>query len=122
MIDVSLEQQPAIESTEAYKELMHRVGKRSTKIPAELLVPDVLEMVPAQEWAVRVEALDALLRRLEAIKRDELRIDTRPGQGQVLGAYTTRRRGAGARPYQTVVSSIDPIDARCDCPDFVKNS
>ena len=56
------------------------------------------------------------------LKRDELRIDARPDDGAVLGAYATRRRGSGARPYQTVLSAIDPIEARCDCPDFVKNS
>ena len=66
--------------------------------------------------------MDALLRRLEALKRDELRIDSRPAGGAVLGAYTTRRRGSGARPYQTVLSAVDPIEARCDCPDFLKNS
>src|SRR5207249_2674684 len=29
---------------------------------------------------------------------------------------------SGVRPYRTILSGIDPIEARCDCPDFVKNS
>jgi superfamily II DNA or RNA helicase len=121
MID-TIEIVPAVETTEAYQALMQRVGRRSALIPADILVRHVLRMVPAEEWPVRVEAMDALLRRLEAIKRDELRIDTRPVDGQVLGAYTTRRRGSGARPYQTILHAAEPIEARCDCPDFIKNS
>jgi superfamily II DNA or RNA helicase len=122
MTSATLDTGPAVEATEAYKELMQRVGRRSTKIPADLLVRHVLGVIPADEWPVRVEAMEALLRRLEAIRRDELRIDTRPGDGQVLGAYTTRRRGSAARPYQTILHAIRPIEARCDCPDFIKNS
>src|SRR6516225_8203352 len=124
MSSVTLELAPAaaVEASEAYKELLQRVGRKSSKIPADVLVRHVLRLVPAEEWPVRVEAMDALLRRLEGIKRDELRIDTRPGEGQVLGTYTTRRRGAGARPYHTILSAVEPIEARCDCPDFVKNS
>jgi superfamily II DNA or RNA helicase len=110
------------EETEAYRALVDRVGKRSARIPAGVLARHVMQCVPAEEWPTRVEAMDALLRRLEAIKRDELRIDTRPGDGRRLGAYTTRRRGSGARPYETIVSAIDPIEAGCNCPDFVKNS
>jgi hypothetical protein len=124
MIDALLEAEPnvAAEETEAYKSLLARVGRKSARIPAEVLVRHVLRAVPPQEWPVRVEAMDALLRRLEVLKRDELRIDSRPAEGAVLGAYTTRRRGSGARPYQTVLSAVEPIEARCDCPDFVKNS
>ena len=122
MIDALLEPELTAEETEAYKTLMQRVGRKSPKIPADVLVRQVLQVVPAEEWPVRVEAMDALLRRLDALKRDELRIDSRPSGGEVLGAYTTRRRGSGARPYQTVLSALEPIEARCDCPDFVKNS
>jgi superfamily II DNA or RNA helicase len=122
MIDAVLDSEPAVQETEAYKSLLARVGRKSTKIPADVMVRHVLQVVPATEWPVRVEAMDALLRRLEALKRDELRIDTRPGNGAVLGVYTTRRRGSGARPYQTVLSAVEPIEARCGCPDFLKNS
>jgi superfamily II DNA or RNA helicase len=121
-VTLELEPEAAVETSEAYKELLQRVGRKSPKIPADILVRHVLRVVPAEEWPVRVEAMDALLRRLEGIRRDELRIDTRPDDGQVLGTYTTRRRGSGARPYQTRLAAVEPIEARCDCPDFTKNS
>ena len=121
-IDPALALALPADQTEAYQTLLQRVGRKSLKIPADVLVRHVLRIVPPHEWPVRVEAMDALLRRLEAVKRDGLRIDTRPEDGHVLGAYATRRRNSGVRPYRTVVSGVDPIEARCDCPDFVKNS
>ena len=114
--------QTPLEEPEAYATLLARVGRKSPKIPADVLVRHVLRVIPAEEWPVRVEALDALLRRLESAKRDGLRIDSRPENGQALGAYATRRRGSTVRPYRTVLATVEPIDARCDCPDFVKNS
>ncbi len=104
MIDVALDREPAVEQTEAYQTLLARVGRKSPKIPADVLVRHVLRCVPAPEWPARVEAIDALLRRLESAKRDELRIEARPEDGQLLGAYATRRRQSGVRPYRTVLS------------------
>ena len=97
-----------VEETEAYKTLVARVGRNTTKIPAEILARHVLETVPAHEWPVRVEAMDALLRRLESARKDQLRIERRPEKGKVLGLYATRRRGSEARPYRTIVSGVDP--------------
>src|SRR5947209_12936506 len=96
--------------TEAYRTLLPRVGRKSPKIPADVLVRHVLGCVPPQEWPARVEALDALLRRLESARRDELRIDARPEDGRVLGSYATRRRKSDVRPYSTVLYGIDPIE------------
>ena len=121
-IVATLEASPHAEETEAYQTLLTRLGRKSPKIPPEVLVLNVLRCVPPQEWPARVEALDATIRRLESARRDELRIDTRPEGGRLLGTYTTRRRGAGVRPYHTLVTGIHPIEGRCDCPDFVKNS
>ena len=45
-----------------------------------------------------------------------------PADGRLLGFYLTRRTGSAARPYRTVLHGVDPIDARCNCPDFLKNS
>ncbi len=114
--------EPEPRTTEAYQTLLARVGRKSPGIPADLLVRQVLRCVPANEWPVRVEAMDALLRRLESGRRDELRVAARPDDGRVLGLYATRRKGSVGRPYRTVIAGIDPIDARCDCPDFPKNS
>src|SRR3954451_24152653 len=122
MNDTITEPEQDVEQTEAYQTLLARVGKKSPRIPAEALVRHVLRCVPPHEWPVRVEAMDALLRRLEGIKRDGLRISSRPEDGHVLGPYGTRRRNSGVRPYRTFMSGLEPIEARCDCPDFVKNS
>jgi superfamily II DNA or RNA helicase len=110
------------EVSEAYQTLVAQVGRKSPTIPAGLLVKHVLERVPADEWPTRVAAIDALLRRLESTRRDELRIESRPDKRRLLGLYTTRRRGSAVRPYQTVVTGVDPIEGRCGCPDFVKSS
>jgi hypothetical protein len=118
MIDIIAEP----ETTEAFKTLLSRMGRRALNIPAEVLVRHVLTNVPAEEWPVRSEAMDALLRRLDSVKRDELRIAASPTNGRRLGLYATRRRGSNARPYDTIVAGVDPIEGRCNCPDFLKNS
>ncbi|WP_165231512.1 DEAD/DEAH box helicase [Aquisphaera insulae] len=111
-----------IEEPEAFRVLVGLVGQKATRVPAEALARHVMAIVPAEEWAVRVEALDALLRRVAAARKDELRIEMRPEGGAVLGAYATRRKGSGSRPYQTVVAGVDPLAGRCDCPDYLKSS
>ena len=111
-----------VEETEAFATLVGRIGRNASKIPAEILARHVLDTVPAQEWPVRVEAMDALLRRLESGRKDELRIESRPEGGNVLGLYATRRRGSEARPYRTIASGVDPLKGRCDCPDYLRNS
>ena len=111
-----------VEETEAYQELMTRAGRRTGNIPADLMVRHVLACVPPHEWPTRVEAMDAVLRRLEAARKDSLRVEARPAEGRHLGLYVTRRPGSGSRPYRTILHGVDPIEGRCDCPDFVKNS
>ena len=87
MIDVTTNS----ETSEAFAELQSQVGRKSTKIPVEVLVLHVLDCVPAEEWPTRVAAMEALLRRLEFAHRDELRIDSRPDGQRMLGTYVTRR-------------------------------
>jgi superfamily II DNA or RNA helicase len=110
-----------VDETEAFRTLVGRVGRNATKIPTEILVRHVLKTVPSHEWPVRAEAMDALLRRLESGRKDELKIERRP-EGRVLGPYATRRRGSDARPYTTIVSGVEPVEGRCDCPDYLRNS
>ena len=112
----------AIEEMEAYQELLSQASKRTGKIRPEVLVRHVMTIVPAPEWPVRVEAMDALIRRIESIKQEKLRLESRPAEGRLLGIYATRRPGSGARPYRTLLLGVDPIEGRCDCPDFLKNS
>jgi superfamily II DNA or RNA helicase len=101
---------------------MARLNKRTGSIAPEILVRHVLQCVPPQEWPTRVEAADALLRRLDSSQRDKLRVESRPPGGKLLGPYATRRPGSGSRPYRTVLHGVNPLHGRCDCPDFVKNS
>ena len=75
------ELETAIEHSEAFETLLARVGRKSPVIPPEILVGHVMRCVPADEWPARLEAMDALLRRMESVKRDALRIDARPGEG-----------------------------------------
>ena len=107
-----------VAETEAYHELMTRAGRRTGNIPVDLMVRQVMACVPAYEWPTRVEAIEAVLRRLEAARKDSLRVEARPADGRHLGLYVTRRPGAGSRPYRTILLGVDPIDGRCDCPDF----
>lgn len=108
-------------TTEAYQELSAHVGRKSPELPTDLLVRHVLDLVPADEWPTRIAAMDAILRRLESSRREGLRVVDKPEKGRMLGLYTTKRKGASVRPYRTLLKGIDPIVARCDCPDFVKN-
>ncbi len=111
-----------VAETEAFATLVGRIGRNASRIPAEILARHIMETVPPQEWPVRVEAMDALLRRLDSGRKDELRIESRPEGGTVLGPYATRRRGSEARPYRTIVAGVDPLRGRCDCPDYLRNS
>jgi superfamily II DNA or RNA helicase len=122
MITTALEVDLSAQDSEAFATLVARVGRNAAKIPAEILAWHVVQTVPAQEWPVRAEAMDALIRRLESARKDELRIESRPERGRVLGLYATRRRGSDARPYRTIVSGVEPLRGRCDCPDYIKNS
>ena len=87
-----------VEETEAYQELMTRAGRRTGNIPAGLMVKNVLKCVPPHEWPTRVEALEAMPRRLEAARKDSLRVEARPAEGRHLGVYVTRARERGHAP------------------------
>ncbi|WP_165069435.1 DEAD/DEAH box helicase [Paludisphaera rhizosphaerae] len=107
---------------EAFQTLRGQVGAKSKPIPADLLASHVMTVVPVEEWPVRVDALDAVLRRLDSARKEDLRIKSRPEGGKILGLYATARKGANVRPYQTMLLGVDPIVGRCDCPDYLKNS
>ena len=98
MIETTMESTVPLDETEAFATLLGRIGRKATQIPAEVLVRHVLGIVPAHEWPVRVEAMEALLRRLESGHKDELRIEARPEEGKLLGLYATRRRGSESGP------------------------
>jgi hypothetical protein len=120
---------------EARLALLGAAGRRFGAIPAETIVEHILGMTEGADFAVREAALEALIRRWEFARRDELAVATRPGKGHVLGAYTTSaaapaertrrgqpRKSRRARPYTSVLERIRPIAGSCDCPDFLRSS
>ena len=113
---------PPADEQEAYQVLLSRAHRKTGAIPAELLVRHVLSTTTDADWPVKREALEALLRRMAFGKTDGLAIASRPAGGRLLGNYTTRRKGSSARPYQTLLLQVDPLDGSCDCPDFLRSS
>jgi superfamily II DNA or RNA helicase len=111
-----------VDDQEAYQVLLSRAHRKTGSIPPELLVRHVLSMTADADWPVKREAFEALLRRMSFGKTDGLGIASRPPGARLLGKYTTRRKGSSARPYQTLLLQIDPLDGSCDCPDFLRSS
>ncbi|MBI5836185.1 MAG: DEAD/DEAH box helicase [Candidatus Eisenbacteria bacterium] len=111
-----------IEDTEAFATLRSLAHGKTLAVPESLLVKHILQLTRQADWPVQRAAMEALLRRCASVKDDELRIATRPRGGVVLGLYTTRRARGTARPYTTLLDSIDPIRGSCDCPDFLRSS
>jgi hypothetical protein len=116
-----------VDLSETRKTLLEASHRRFGRIPAELLVDHVLATTQGADFPVRQAALDALRRRWDFAKRDELVVASRPAQGAMLGVYTTARKKAGrrardARPYHTLLASLEPLRGSCDCPDFVTSS
>ncbi|WP_165251705.1 SNF2-related protein [Paludisphaera soli] len=107
---------------EALEGLRTQLGRKGGSIPADLLVGHVMKIVPGDEPMIRVDAVDALARRLDSARKEELKVESRPADGRALGLYGTKRKGSSARPYRTLIRGVDPIDGRCDCPDYLKNA
>ncbi len=122
MSHATAEFETPVDQTEALRELLSRHGRKTGKIPPALIIGHVLSSIPPEEWPTRSDAMDAVARRLDSIKRENLRVEARPAGGRLLGFYLTRRAGSAARPYRTALLGVDPIDSRCNCPDFLKNS
>ena len=113
---------PAVEKREAFETLLHLAHRKTGRIPPDLLARHVLACYGEADWPVQRAALEALLRRLEFARRDGLRVGARPARGAALGSYGTRPRGGPARPYRTVLRRLEPLEASCDCADFLRSS
>lgn len=64
---------------------------------------------------------DAVLRRLTAARRQQLRVSARPS-GTPFGAYVIRPKGKPDRPYRTVLHSVHELRGSCDCADYARGS
>ncbi len=112
----------SVEEKEAYEVLLSRANKRTGDVSAPALVKHILTVTRGADWPVQREAMEALLRRFGFVKRDGLRVTASPARGEVFGRYETGRPRSDARPYRTVLDSVDPPRGSCDCPDFLRNS
>src|SRR5437867_8063577 len=108
--------------TEAYQTLLARAQRRTGRVPPELIARHILSMTRGADWPVQRDALEALLRRFAFGRADQLQIVARPPKGRRLGLYATRRSGSPARPYRTLLRSIEPFEGSCDCADFLRSS
>ena len=111
-----------LESTEAYRVLLGMSHIKSGTIPPEILARHALESHRGADWPVQRATMEALLRRLESGRRDNLRVCSRPPRGEPFGIYETRRRRERVRPYNTLLESLRPLRGSCDCPDFLRSS
>ena len=111
-----------VEETEAYQELMTRAGRRTGNIPADLMVRHVLACVPPTSGRRGSRRLEAVLRRLEAARKDSLRVEARPAEGRHLGCvcHPAARHGFAALSHDLARNRPDRGPVRL--PDFVKNS
>ncbi len=97
MSSSAMEIETSIEDAEALETLVARAHKRTGKIPTEVVARHVQSIVPASEWPVRVEAMDALLRRIEAGREEKLRVEARSARRPMAGALVQRGGRARAR-------------------------
>jgi len=111
-----------LHETEAFRVLLGLARNKARSIPPEVLVRQVLETHRAADWPVHLAAMEALLRRAESARREALRVCSKPPGGEPFGLYETRRSHEPVRPYGTLLESLDPLEGRCDCPDFLRSS
>lgn len=110
------------EQREAYETLLGMARRKVGRIPPELLAAHVVDVYRDADWPVKRGALEALLRRFDSARKEDLRVAARPEAGAALGLYRTRPHRGKVRPYHSVLRSVAPLEGSCDCPDFLRGS
>ena len=87
---------------------------------AAQLADRALRVTERADFTVARHALEALLRRLAAAG-DAGAILSGPRR-HPLGWYRVARRGREAPHHHVLLTSIDPLDGSCSCPDFARAS
>jgi superfamily II DNA or RNA helicase len=100
--------------------VLRAAAQRTAGPLAGQLAERALRVTERADFAVAQDALQALLRRLAAAP-DAGAILSRPRR-RALGWYAVGRRERGAPHYKVLLSSLDPIEGSCSCPDFAKAS
>jgi superfamily II DNA or RNA helicase len=106
---------------EALAVLCAEAGRHAIGVPAELLARQALRVTAGTDFTVARDALDALVRRAQAVERDELVIVRRPAKGAATGGYRVGRR-RGERHYDVWFDASAPASGSCACRDFAKAS
>jgi len=122
MSDSDLAASSFISESEAFETLEQLAGRRTLPIPADTLVRHTLALPGPWDWPVRRAAFEALLRRLVSARSQELSVIDSPGRGP-FGRYTLGSpQAAGLLPYDVRLFSCNPIEACCNCADFLRSS
>jgi hypothetical protein len=122
MPDPGLDATTSTSDSEAFEALNQLAGRRTLPIPAEILVGHILALPGPWDWPVRRAAFEALLRRLASARSQELAVIEGPRRGP-LGRYALGSpQAAGLLSYDVRLLALDPIEARCDCTDFLRSS
>lgn len=108
------------EEGEAIRALRGEAQRHASGVPPVWLADQAVRVTAGTDFAVTRDALDALVRRALAVKRDELVIARRPARRAVRGAYRVGRRGGAERRYDVWLETIEPPAGSCSCPDYAK--
>ena len=86
----------------ALRELELCAQGRVGKIPLELFVRHAARIASEADGDLGRETMQALLRRIEFMERDRLRVAQTPENGALYGEYRTRRERSAARAKNSV--------------------
>jgi superfamily II DNA or RNA helicase len=122
MPDPGLAMSSSMSDDEAFEALKLIAGRRTLPLPTEMLVRHTLALPGPWDWPVRRAAFEALLRRLASARSQELTVIESPRRGP-LGRYALGSpQVAGLLSYDVRLLGLDPVEARCDCADFLRSS
>ena len=83
----------------------------------------VFAVTPGRSFPLRRAALQEVLRRLSWKRKAEIVVERRPaGSGGVFGRYSVAPQAKPEERRLPVLRSVEPLDASCDCQDFLANS
>ena len=113
----------SIEELQAYWMLLD-MAARSAKplLPPELVAVHVMQLYRNASWVIKRAAMDAMLRRMNAVDQEKIKIYQKPDHNQVFGVYRVQRKGGDLRPYEVALMGSHGIDGGCSCPDYARNA
>lgn len=107
------------ERSETLRTLEAMAGRRAKPLPADWVARHIVSLYGDAGWSVCTAAFEAIVRRLEIGRAQELRARRRPRLG--LGEYAIAADGDELDEV-TELESLEPLRASCDCDDFARAS